>query len=80
MTQTAQKLLADALQLPSEDRGELISLLIESLDVGSDADADAVWSDEIARRLKQIDDGQVEMIDWSEARRIIRGQDGTDRH
>jgi putative addiction module component (TIGR02574 family) len=80
MTQTAQKLLADALQLPSEDRGELISLLIESLDVGSDTDADAAWSDEIARRLKQIDDGQVEMIDWSEAKRIIRGQDGTDRH
>lgn len=76
MTQAAQKLLADALQLPSEDRGELIALLIESLETGSDADADAAWSDEIARRLKEIDDGQVEMIDWSEARRIIRGQDG----
>ena len=80
MPQAAQKLLADALQLPSEDRGELISLLIESLDDGSDANAETAWSDELARRLKQIDDGQVEMIDWSEARQIIRGQDGTDRH
>lgn len=76
MTQAAQKLLADALRLPSEDRGELIALLIESLDTEFDADADAAWSDEIARRLKEIDDGQVEMVDWSEARRLIRGEDG----
>lgn len=77
MTQAAHQLLTEALTLRVEDRGQLIASLIDSLEIGLDSDADAAWSDEIARRLQEIDDGQVEMIDWSEARRIIRGQDGT---
>jgi putative addiction module component (TIGR02574 family) len=77
MTQAAQQLLTEALRLPTEDRGELIASLIDSLETESDADADAAWSDEIARRLREIDEGRVEMIEWSEARRLIRGQDGT---
>lgn len=77
MTQAVQHLLTEALRLPAEERGELIASLIDSLETEVDTDADAAWSDEIARRLQEIDDGQVEMIDWSEALRIIRGQDGT---
>lgn len=76
MTQAAQQLLTEALGLPAEDRGQLIVSLIDSLETASDSDADAIWSDEIARRLKEIDDGQVEMVEWSEARRLIRGEDG----
>ena len=77
MTQAGEQLVTAALRLPAGDRGELIVSLIESLDTEADAGAGEAWSDEIARRLQEIDDGQVEMIDWDEARRLIRGKNGT---
>jgi len=63
--------------MPSPDRGRLAALLIESLEPETDADADQAWSEEIARRLNEIDEGRVKMIPAEEARRIIRGQNGT---
>jgi len=79
MTQVAQQLLTEALRLPVGERGELIASLIDSLEIESDPGADAAWSDEITRRLKEIDDGQVELIDRSEARRQITNT-GSSRH
>ncbi len=77
MSDTSQQLLSDALELPSVDRGRLAALLIESLDEETDPGASAAWSEEINRRLADIDAGQVQMIGWTEAREWIRGTDGT---
>lgn len=77
LSRTPQQLLNDALEMPSPDRGRLAALLIESLESETDADADQAWSEEIDRRLTDIDDGRVKMIPAEEARRMIRGQDGT---
>jgi len=75
MSLTAENLLNEALRLPVSDRGKLVAQLIDSLDSPCDADAEAAWSDEIARRLKEMDGGHSEMVPWSEARRVIRGLD-----
>lgn len=73
MSEIAQKLLHDALTLTPEERARIAASLIESLEDATDRDVDAAWRAEIRRRLQQIDSGEVETIDWLEARKMILG-------
>ena len=71
------QLLAEALQLPAEERGALAGQLIESLDQQIDEDVEAAWSVEIQRRLHRLDDGIAKTVPWAEARRrILAAADG----
>ena len=65
-------LLRDALALPPEARSALIDSLIESLDATVDEGATETWKREIELRLKQIDDGSVDLMSWSAARGRLR--------
>jgi putative addiction module component (TIGR02574 family) len=71
MSTDLQRLLDAALQLPDSERGELAGLLIDSLDEGFDSDVQAAWSDEIALRLAELENGTVKPIPWAEVRRRI---------
>ena len=71
MTREATELLEKALRLPPKARAALIARLIESLDGTSDDDAEAAWQAEIDRRARQLDEGNVELVPWMEARRQI---------
>lgn len=71
MTENVQQLFDSALQLSDHDRAELAGLLLGSLDEDQDADAQAAWSDEIARRLAELDSGAVKPIPWAEVRRRL---------
>ncbi len=73
MTPDTQKLIDRVLRLPPEARAALVGALIESLDETVDEDATAAWETEIAKRVRELDDGSVKPIPWSEARRIIAG-------
>jgi hypothetical protein len=76
-----QKILAEALGLPSEDRAAIAGALLRSLDVESDEDPDAVadaWAEEIRRRVAALDSGEAELLSPEEARRLITG-DAEDR-
>lgn len=65
--------LDDLLKLPLEERARLAHALLVSLDDGPpDADADAAWSDELARRLRALEDGTAELVDGAEVRRRVR--------
>ncbi len=66
-------LLQRALSLPPEARAALAGSLLESLDPTVDADAEAAWSEEIHRRLREIDAGAVKLVPWSEAQKRISG-------
>ncbi|MBI3945354.1 MAG: addiction module protein [Armatimonadetes bacterium] len=66
------EVIEEALRLSPRERAELAARLIESLDGDRDADAEAAWSDEIARRVHELDAGLVEPIPWSKAREMIR--------
>jgi putative addiction module component (TIGR02574 family) len=65
----ANELLKHALSLPEKDRAELASSLIDSLDPTVDPDAELAWQEEIARRLKDIENGRVKTVPWDEVRR-----------
>jgi putative addiction module component (TIGR02574 family) len=52
--------------------------LIASLDPESDDDVEAAWAVEIQRRVKELDEGTVQPIPWSEVRQKLRGhRDGS---
>jgi putative addiction module component (TIGR02574 family) len=69
MSREVAALLKKALSLPSEERGELASCLIESLDSVIDTDVDLAWQAEIERRIERIRSGNATMIPWDEVRR-----------
>lgn len=58
MTEHAEKMKQEVLQLPEHDRAELARLLIESLDETEDTDVEAAWDAELERRLKKIEEGK----------------------
>ena len=59
MSGSLDQLKSDLLQLPADQRAELAHVLIHSLDEGADADAEAAWDVELARRMDQIDRGEA---------------------
>lgn len=71
MTRKLKDLFQKAAQLPERDRATLAGLLIESLDPAPEADLEAVWSAEIARRLAEVDSGAVDTIPWEEVRKEL---------
>ena len=48
--------------------------LLDSLDETIDRDAESAWETEIVMRLKEIDEGKVNLVLWAEARARIAGQ------
>lgn len=69
---SADDVLKDALALPAEARAEIAGALIGSLDDDVvDEHAEAMWSVEIARRIAEIDSGQVKLVTWSELQRRL---------
>ena len=71
MTQEVSELLKKVLALPVEARAALAGSLLESLDETVDPSAEEEWSNEIARRIAELDCEKVKPIAWSEARRQI---------
>ncbi len=68
---TVETLLQQALTLDEKARAAIAGALIESLHPQADPGAEAAWDREIDRRVRQIDEGSVEMTPWSEVRRRL---------
>ncbi len=73
---TAERLLQEAMQLTSDERELLAVELFASLE--KEPGYDEAWGAEIGRRMKEIDDGTVEMIPgdrvMAELRERLRGR------
>jgi len=69
----ADKILEEALRLSVGERAKLAASLMESLDAEADEGAEEAWRREVARRLAEIDQDDVQTVDWEEARRTILG-------
>lgn len=68
MTRDVAELLRQASTLSEADRAELAGRLLETLHGEPDEDVEAAWAEEIERRVRQIDAGEVELIPWEEVR------------
>jgi hypothetical protein len=47
--------------------------LLDSLESAPDPGAEAAWGTEIRARIAELDEGRVQTVPWSEARRAILG-------
>jgi putative addiction module component (TIGR02574 family) len=74
MKQDVAEILKMALELPPEARAAIAGSLLDSLDQTIDDDAESAWEDEVALRLKELDEGKVKLVPWAEARRQIVGK------
>ena len=75
MKQNITNILKKALKLPPEARAALAGSLLDSLEEEPlDKDTESAWETEIALRLREIDEGKVNLISWAEARAKIAGR------
>ena len=59
MSVTAEKIRTELAGLDAAERAELAHYLIQSLDSGTDADAEAAWDAVLARRAEEIRSGRA---------------------
>jgi len=59
---TAEKLVSEALDLPSPIRAFVAERLIESLDTNTATDLSPEWKEEIGKRCREVDAGTVNLI------------------
>jgi putative addiction module component (TIGR02574 family) len=62
------QVLEDALTLPVEERAQVAHELLRSLEP-EDADAGDAWTDEIRRRIDEVETGTAQLDDWETVRR-----------
>ena len=60
MSSSTRKLDEQVASLSQKERARLALKLIESLDPGTDEDAEELWLDEAERRLSEYDAGKAE--------------------
>jgi putative addiction module component (TIGR02574 family) len=68
MARDLKELMREAAQLPESDRATLAGAMLESLDPKPTAAVKQAWSKEIERRVREVDEGTVELVDWEEVR------------
>ena len=72
MSVIANKVVEEALSLPSDERVSLVEKLLMSLNLPIQAEIDQLWMEEAERRVSQIERGDVELIPGNEVFAKIR--------
>lgn len=63
MARETRELLAEALELPLDERAKMAAELLESLDA-AETDIETAWASEIERRVAAARAGELESTDW----------------
>ena len=63
MSSKAEKIVSEALELPTTVRAFLAEKLIESLDIESVGEISPEWKEEIEKRCREIDEGSAQLLD-----------------
>lgn len=74
MNEPASDIARRALALDEEDRAELVTVLLDSLEPEMDAAQSARWDEELRRRADELASGAVRGIPWSEVHERLRRQ------
>jgi putative addiction module component (TIGR02574 family) len=73
MSETAAKLLEEALNLAPDDRVRLAESILDSVDADDLMD-DPVFRAELQRRLDSVADGTAQLVPWEQARDEMRAE------
>jgi putative addiction module component (TIGR02574 family) len=70
----AKEILDAVLKLEPAERARIAHEIIVSLDEEpADEGVEEAWEQELERRARDIDEGRVQFVSWSEARQEIEG-------
>jgi putative addiction module component (TIGR02574 family) len=72
MNSTTERLMTAALELPDDDRLELVEALIVSFQAADSPPFDESWREVIRRRSAELRSGRVIAIPWEEVKRQAR--------
>lgn len=72
MSIEVEEIAEKALMLSPSARAYLAEVLLESLDYEEDFDVSPEWMTEIRRRCREIDSGEVELLDGDKALATLR--------
>jgi putative addiction module component (TIGR02574 family) len=79
MSHTIEEIFAEAVELQENDRAALAGMLLHSLEPSPDARMDDAWVEEIKRRIKALEAGEVKSVPWEEARARLWARFGSHR-
>ena len=68
MSRDLKELIRDAVELSEADRATLAGVMLESLDPRPTPEVEAAWSREIEHRVREVEEGSVELLDWQAVR------------
>lgn len=68
MGRSVHEIYREASELSERDRAELAGMLITGLESQPDPEVEAAWAEEVERRVRQIDAGEVQTIPWEQVR------------
>jgi len=68
MNARVDQLLADALDLPVDERSALVVALLDSLEGSTDAAISEAWRKELRLRKQALREGTLKAVPWAEAR------------
>jgi putative addiction module component (TIGR02574 family) len=72
MATSVERLVEQALKLPSASRARLADLLVESLDADELGRIDRLWTAEAKRRRDDVRAGRVKTVPGDQGRRRVR--------
>lgn len=65
---SANDLLRSALRLPRRGRARVAAELLASLAGIPDEGVETAWDAELERRIEQVDQGEVHLLDWNDVK------------
>lgn len=78
MTRATKNIVKAAVQLPEDERIQVVEHLLASLEPAAEKDVDAAWTAEVERRSRELKVGTVRPVPWedvkSRARKRARGR------
>lgn len=74
MTSQYAEISRSALALPKPKRARLAKRLIDSLERATQREVDQAWAVEIARRVREYEEGKVKPIPWKRALQQARAR------
>ena len=76
MPTTNDRVIDEALSLPSNVRLSLVEKLLTSLNLPINEEIDRLWAEEAERRVSQIEEGKIKMVPGEEVFARIRAKRG----
>jgi hypothetical protein len=74
MSWPVEKILEEALKLDPTDRALVIAELCRAESSATPEEVEAAWRDEIARRVRSIEEGTADTVDGRELSQRVRAQ------